>query len=296
MIVRPVLTTLPLSAKVLLTLFLLLIGVGYLAALGNLYHQHSLADGKEGLSLDDLRAAFHGLEVAPGESGSDQDPAMKSRMQQMIEPGGEMRKHLIKGGPQAVRTLETWLQHGAVEAQFTQKGLAGAGDPAAADVIMSRCLDCHNADGGEKADVPFGPDLFTPDYQMVMRVAAPGTAKLGQAAAGELSDHRTLGPQTIPHLFLVTHIHMLSIPVFTLIVGGLFLISSLAASPRHLLVPIPMAALTCDFACWWLAREWPVLIYVIASTGAIYGVSMGGQLLTVVASLWFWKPADQDDR
>ncbi len=279
------LCSLPLSGRILLTLFLALIGFGYLSALGNLFHRHNMADGEEGLTLNDLRANFHGIEVAAKQS---ERPAVaKSRMLEMIEPGGKMRKHATQGGPEAIRTLETWLQRGASEGEFQQEGLAEPGDPAPADVIMAQCLDCHNADGGEMAEVPFGPDLFTVDYQMVWDVARPGTANLTSpaASAGE-REMQVLGPQPLPHLFLVTHIHMLTIPLFTLIVSGLFLVSALPAGVRNIVAPLPMAVLVFDFSSWWLARQSEAFIYVIAAAGAVYGVLFGIQLIAVFVSIW----------
>ena len=94
----------------------------------------------------------------------------------MVEPGGDMRKHVTKGGPRSVRALEAWLKGGASESTFNRKSLAAEGDPSADDVIARHCLRCHNAEDGEKADAPYGPDLFTTDYGMIYRFAAPGSA------------------------------------------------------------------------------------------------------------------------
>jgi hypothetical protein len=284
----------PLSGRILLSLFLALIGFGYLSALGNLYHRHNMADGEEGLTVNDLRANFHGIEVAAEPSGR---PAVaKSHMLEMIEPGGKMRKHATQGGPEAIRTLETWLQRGANEAEFAQEGLTQPGDPAPAEVIMAQCLDCHNADGGEKADVPFGPDLFTVDYQMVWEVARPGTAiSTAQTRTDAEPEIQAVGPQSLPHLFLVTHIHMLSIPLFTLIVSGLFLVSAFPARVRNIVAPLPMAVLVLDFSSWWLARQAETFIYVIAAAGALYGVLFGLQLITVFVSMWLPRRAEPAD-
>ncbi len=100
----------PVSARILLTLFLALIGTGYLAALLNLYHQHSLADGREGLTFDDLRAVFHGIEVPTEERPGAQPVVAESRMYEMVKTGGKMRKNLNNGGPGAVRALEAKIE------------------------------------------------------------------------------------------------------------------------------------------------------------------------------------------
>jgi hypothetical protein len=141
---------LPLSAKVLVTLFLLAVGPGYLAGLANIYLQHQDADLEKGLTPDDLRRAFHGLEkeVAPGGQ-----VAVNSQMLKQVQPGGKMRKHLEKGGEPAVRALVSWLDGGAKEESFARAGLVRAGDPSAKEVIAVRCVGCHNASGGDKEDL-----------------------------------------------------------------------------------------------------------------------------------------------
>lgn len=282
------LSSLPTSARIVLTLFLVLVGLGYLSALGNLYHQHQMADGKEGLTIDDLRVVFHGMAVPPGSRASSAPAAEMSRMKQMVQPGGDMRKNLAKGGAEAIRALETWLDHGALESEFTERGLVQPGDPSADDVIARHCLRCHNAEDGEKADTPYGPDLFATDYKMVYVYAAPGTAREAADGVGgdDSADGRRLGPHTIGHLFLITHIHMLSIPVFTLIVSALFLLRGPDLRLTAVLGPLPMLTLVVDFASWWLALRLEVFVYVIAAAGGVFGVSLAAQLLFVLAALW----------
>lgn len=285
--------SLPLAGKIILTAFLALIGFGYLAALGNLYQRHQLADGRSGLSLDDLRAVFHGLSVPapPAEAGAAARPRVaKSRILEQIEPGGEMRKHLLKGGEAAVRALTAWLEGGAVEEEFDRESLVNEGDPAPRAIIERHCLNCHNADGGENEDAPFGPDAFEARYEQVRVFAAPGTAHTPDTAAAgggsAASGHRMIGPQAVSHLTLVTHIHMLSIPVFTLIVGGLFLLTGPARGWRGVVAVVPMTALVIDFASWWLARAIEPMIFVMVAAGALYSVAMAIQLLTVTAAIW----------
>jgi len=281
------LASLPVPAKVLLTLFLALIGVGYLAALGNLYQQHQLADGREGLTLDDLRVTFHGMTVTEEPRSGDQTESVaKSRMLEMVEPGGDMRKHLVKGGPEAVRALESWLKGGARESTFTTRSLAAEGDPSAESVIARHCLRCHNAEDGEKADTPYGPDLFTTDYGMIYKYAAPGTALTASTSAGDETATKSLGPMTLPHLLLITHVHMLSIPVFTLIVTALFFISRPDSLIVRAITPIPMICLVVDFSSWWLARWSEPPIYAIVAAGALYGLTLAVQLVTVAVALW----------
>ncbi len=281
------LALLPTSARLLVTLFLALVGFGYLAALSNLYNRHQSADGLEGLTLNDVRATFHGLQTAADAATATTES--RSRMMELVEPGGEMRKHLTKGGSGAVRALENWLHRGALESEFGLRGIIEPDDPSAQAVIERHCLRCHNADDGEKADTPYGSDLFAADHAMVYVYAAPGTAHARVAPSSDEREPKVIGPQATAHLALITHIHMLSVPVFTLIVSGLFLMTGVNPRLRGVLAVIPMLALGVDFAGWWLARVVEPFIYVIPAAGATYGAALALQIVTVVCSLWFGR-------
>ncbi len=100
---------LSLPAKILVTLFLLLVGPGFLAATANIYLQHQDADLEPGLSVDDLRRQFHGLEktVTP-----EAKTLVKSVMLEQVRPGGDMREHLEPGGEAEIRALISWLEAG----------------------------------------------------------------------------------------------------------------------------------------------------------------------------------------
>jgi hypothetical protein len=106
----PRLSGLTLPAKLLVTLFLLIVGPGYLFGTLNIMFQHQDADLEPGLGVDDLRRTFHGMEkqVTP-----DAEITVDSTMLQQVRPGGDMRKYLEKGGEPAIRGLVTWLEDGA---------------------------------------------------------------------------------------------------------------------------------------------------------------------------------------
>ena len=97
------LSELTLPAKLLVTLFLLIVGPGYLFGTANIMFQHQDADLEPGLGVDDLRRTFHGMEkqVTP-----DADITVNSTMLEQVRPGGDMRKHLKKGGVPAAYWLD----------------------------------------------------------------------------------------------------------------------------------------------------------------------------------------------
>jgi len=279
---RPIrLANLPLAAKVMLTLFLLLVGAGYLVAMANIYEQHHDADLDPRLSLDDIRRVYHGMNrTVTGETRL----STPSPLLRMVSPGGKMRPHLEEGGEPAIRALVSWLQDGANEATFTQAALYHAGDPAAQDVLLRHCIRCHNLQG-DKSDVPFAQSPSSrPQYAMVARFATPVPDTTAQNA-----QTLYLAPTSLRDLVLTTHLHILTIPVFTLIVGTLFLLTGLPSKVKLVLGPLPMLAVCCDIGSWWLARPFEPFIYVIAAAGAVFGASFGAQVLCVAGSLWFGR-------
>ncbi len=277
-LVPPRLCRLPLYAKVTLTLFLALVGAGYLVAVLNIHMQHHLRDMTPGMSLNDLRAAYHGLDV-PVTS----DLALPSEMLREVLPGGGMRKHLDKGGPKEIRALVSWLEDGAKEEHFARPALYEADGPSAREVIALRCVTCHRADGGDKADLPYAVSANAdPQYVLVAKAAAP--------AISQESQTMHISPPTTERLVLITHMHILSIPVFALIVTGLFLCTGWGPRFKLILGPLPMLAIALDMLGWWLARPMAGFIYVIAVAGALFGASYGTQVLLVFFSLWFGKP------
>lgn len=273
------LADLPPPAKVLLTVFLALVGAGYLVAVANIYFKHHEADLDPALTPDDIRAVYHGLEKT-----ITSEAAVPSEMLKEVRPGGKMRKHLQKGGDAAVTTLIAWLEQGAKEADFAKAGFAVPGGPSPKDVIRAQCVGCH-APGGDEADIPYAPSTTgEPDYAMVAKVALPPAGKT-------TSETRTvrIEPTSVPELVHITHAHILTIPVFALAVGVLFLLTGLPETVKLIVGPLPMLAVLGDIGSWWLARPFEPFIHVIAAAGAVFGAAFGVQVLCVFGSLWFGR-------
>jgi hypothetical protein len=250
----------------MLTAFLAIIGFGYLAAIANIYHRHAQADGKSGISMDDIRAVYRGLRVAGGD-------ASPSRMLTMIR--GEMRQYLSSDADFSV--LESWLKNGGKPENLD----AGKGRRTPRKVIIRNCLRCHAATSGTdiSRQSALGKDEFDVDPSMIARFVSSPTSQPGGIAHAP--------PQyTIPRLVLVSHQHMLSIPLFTLVVALLFAMTRLPSGVRHVLTPVPMIALIFDFGGWWLARVSDIGVYSLAAAGAAFGLVFGLQIIVVVIDLW----------
>jgi len=262
-----------------LTAFLAMVGVGYMVAVINIYAHHQDADLEPGLSLDDLRRAYHGIDKVTSAEHSLQRPSV---MEKMVRPGGGMRKYLEKGGEPAVRAMMCWLESGATQADFTKTGKHQPGDPSAQQILGSLCIRCHNATDGEARGVAYAESASAePEYERLVAFVAP---RAGLTEQGTHVVH--LAPAEKEELIQVTHAHILAIPVFTLIVSGLFFLTGLSPALKQYVAPAPMIALCCDFASWWLARLYEPFVYVIVAAGAVYGICLGFQIVAVLAALW----------
>ena len=175
--------------KVMLTVFVLIIGLGYGGAVLNVVAQNELNDGKAGLTADDLVAHYHGYFVTP-EPGE----APPSRMLQMVN--GEMRPNFEDDASYEI--VRDWLNAGAAKASLRD------GDPSPAEILQRDCLLCHAQDSGEKiADTAaFGPTEDDADYAMMnpfLTVDVPEGEPVWQPPVGWRA------------LALTTHAHLLSV-------------------------------------------------------------------------------------
>jgi len=279
------LARLSLAGKLVVTLFLLIVGPGYLCATANIYLKHQDADLEPGLTLDDLKRTFHGMEK---EITPDVKISVNSPMLEQVRPGGDMREYLDPGGETAIRALISWLEAGAIEADFAKGDLAEPGDPSAYQVIKDQCVECHHEDGGDMEDMPFAEDAESePQYEMVIDVAEP---EITQEELGP--QVLTLAPTGIKELVHTTHAHIFTVPVFALIVAVLFLMTGLSPKMKVILAPLPLLATVLDIGGWWLARFSEPFIYVIAASGAIFGFTFALQILCILGSAWFGRRGD----
>jgi len=279
------LAKLPLSAKLLITLFLLIVGPGYLFGTTNIMLKHQDADGEPGLTINDLRATFHGMTKI---FKPEDKITVSSEMLTQVQPDGAMREHLDEGGEEAVRGLITWLEREATEAEFTKEGLAQEGAPSAQDIITAHCVECHNSDGGEMEDTPFAKTADEKaQFALVDVVSSPEITK---EKSGQIT--KEFKPTTISRLVHITHVHILSMPVFTFLVGCLFLMTGLPEKLKLLIGPLPMLAVMLDIGGWWAARWVEPFIYVIAAAGGLFGSMYAMQILCILGSLWMGKKSE----
>jgi mono/diheme cytochrome c family protein len=116
------LKTLPLTLRVVISLALLTIGVGYLVAMLNLYLTYSLTDGATGLGPSDLKRAFY---------GNRDNTKLAAKIH-----GGSMEQFLTRRGDK--EKILSWIQDGA-----EQRGYEEVVRP----ILTQNCVRCHNPNG-----------------------------------------------------------------------------------------------------------------------------------------------------
>jgi len=139
------LAQLPRAARVAISLFVVVLGSGYLTALVNLYVTYADADGKSGLTPDDVKLRLYGNRST-------------TTLESVIAPGGKMSQYMKEpGGREAIIA---WLHTGASQAGFLK----------VQPILGRNCLRCHS---------PSGAASFRPltNYQQVMGVAQVDTGE-----------------------------------------------------------------------------------------------------------------------
>ncbi len=158
---------LPRPLKFTVSLTLIVLGVGYIIALGNLYLTYHLTDGEAGLTPDDLKRAFYG-------------DRSNTRLAVKID-GGSMEQFLPVPGDK--EKILSWIQDGADEDGYEE---------VVTPILTKNCLRCHN---------PKGVSSFRPltSYEEVLKVTEIDRGEPAQLWARVAHSHI----QSIGLIFLV---------------------------------------------------------------------------------------------
>ena len=131
------------SEKILNTVFLLTIGLGYLMALVNMYYTHQGRDGKPGLTIQDIVIQYH---------GSKEQTRLGTAISGIMEPNLKYKSDK--------EVILKWINEGAEEAGYDQM---------IAPILNRDCIICHTP-----AVNPSLPDLT--NFKSVAEVAHSGGA------------------------------------------------------------------------------------------------------------------------
>lgn len=147
-----------------------------------------------------------------------------------------------------------WIQNGAAEPEYNDH---------IAPILNRDCITCHSP-----AINPSLPDLT--HYSGVAEVAHGGGA-------------------TLPFLIRVSHIHLFGIAFILFFIGKIFLLCDMNVIVKRIAVTIPFAAMLLDVMSWFITKSIPAFAYVVVTSGALMGISMGMQILISIHQMWFYS-------
>ena len=299
---RLTLRDLPLPVKMVITVFLISVGLGYGSALMQMHFQHSTS-GTLMPTLSDIIAKFSGVSWPPLPEAPKVEP--KSKFQQLLEApetepfngSGSMVKAFTKKALEGFeeadrpnrdgerRAMIAWIKAGAPREAYEKDSFplpddimditidyVGEGRTVKIHTLIDdRCARCHQPDA-DQAKFPLHTYDSIAKYTKVSKRVTTDPAKAKQLPADRLTQS--------------THAHLLSFSMLYLLTGLVFAFSSYPMKMRLLLAPMVLVAQVADISCWWLARlegVGPYFAMAIMGTGGIVGL---GLMLQITLSLF----------
>ncbi|MBL0920911.1 MAG: hypothetical protein IBJ10_02145 [Phycisphaerales bacterium] len=243
------LRSMTISARLGATGLVAALGMGLVASALHLRHHYEKRDGAPGLTLDDITAAYRGLE-AP------------SRFVAALRRGHP------DDLPAAERdALLAWLASERITEDYDSLDL---GDDAPAEVIARSCLSCHSRSASPPADQARAKDLPLDYFDDVKKIAFARSV-----------------PATPREIVLMSmHAHAPALATMSVAIGAMGLAT---AFPRRLvgaLIGAAGLALAADLACWLLARVWAPAVQVIVGAGFVYNAATALLLALILIELW----------
>jgi len=297
---RFVLRDLPLSARLVISAFLLSVGLGYLSAMIQLHLHHSSKDGNPLPSLKDVINIFHGdpdvkmgtlerLITGPEEglpftglgSMAKVFTIKSEKFQEEIKTRPEEEVRAEREGEKYA--LVAWIKAKAPRLAYVKDSFRIPADKKdmiitpefkttegwkIRSILTARCCYCHKPDGedGQAAGYPLDGYDKVKKYTEVAR--GPSLEKLAQT----------------------THAHLLSFAMLYALTGLAFAFTSYPGILRFILAPIVLVAQVAEISCWWLARlegqPGEYFAMAIVFTGAVVGLGLVLQIVLTLFNLF----------
>jgi hypothetical protein len=243
---------LPLGARYGLVLLCLVLIGGFGASFAHLVWHHENRDERPGLTLEDIRGAYHGIQTT-------------SPIKLALE-----RNHPDTLSPANRKALLDWLGSPRIAEDYDS---LDKGDAAPAEIIKTNCLSCH---GRAAASTPQGTIARTVplDYWDDIK---------------PIAFSRKVDPNSVKVLAASTHTHALSLGTLTIVIGALLCLTALPRRLTGVICFFSSLGLLADFAGWWLARDYDAAVYAIVVGGGAYN-SMMMLALVVISADAMWRP------
>lgn len=252
---QPRLRNLGVCAKFgIMCLIITLLG-GYAASFKHMVDHHSKRDEQPGLTMDDIRGAYHGVRrIAPMLTALERNHPADMEVER-LDP-------LL---PEDRQVLLDWLSSDRISEDYDNLDL---GDFSPAEIIELNCRDCHSRQPKMGEGLP--PRIPFDHWDDVKAVAFS----------------REINPTSIEILTTSTHTHALTMGILTFAVCGLLLATTYPRFLVHACIGLLGLSLLADVGGQWLARSWEPGVWVIVIAGGVYGGLSVLSLLLVLLEMW----------
>ncbi|MGP1347968.1 MAG: hypothetical protein ACTS3F_15035 [Phycisphaerales bacterium] len=235
----------PLVRSGITVLVLVLLGGYFVSGVYMAWH-YEQRDSRAGLTIDDIQAAYHGVN-APS-------PLVES---------------LRSGHPESLDDRERtilleWLAGQRLDQDFDNLDL---GEDAPSEIIAFECLSCHarNATGQDaypRVPLEYWDDVRSIAYSIDVR---PNDRKIVAASL---------------------HAHAPSMAIIMLVLAGLALLTRFPHALTGAILTASSLGLLADLSGQWLARDNSAWVTAIVGGGVVYAAGTAMLALMVVAGCW----------
>jgi hypothetical protein len=248
---RGVLRGLPCLVRLGVSCLMLTMLLGLGASGMVIYTHYENRDEVHGLTMDDLRAGYHGLlaEAPIGEAIKRGHPAGLP---------ADQREVLVK-----------WLSSDRVPENYDNIDL-GVSSPS--EIIATSCVSCHS----RKADRKDPKVGSAPDWPLEFKDDAL-----------KLAVSKSVQPAAKEKLAASTHLHAPAMAMMGLMMMGLLWLTRVPRGVVGVLAALIGVGLALDIGGWWISREYAGFVPMIAIAGAAFNGACGVAMALVVVDAWW---------
>jgi hypothetical protein len=299
---RTTLRDLSFSSRLVLSAFLISVGVGYFSALVQLHFQHAAAgeplpgpkDAEhiyyghaensqlERLLLADEHRPFNGTGsmASAFTSRGGLDGAARRRADEKKVDAAVAEAEVRKERDGERFALIAWIRAGANEEAYNDDKFKLEGD-LATQPVTEKFLEADD----DKKDVRYAKIKSILDQRCARCHKTSYSGSPSNYPLEKYSDVKVytakewIGGMSLTKLAQSTHVHLLGFSMLYGLTGLIFTFTSFPALIRFIIGPLALVAQIADVSCWWLARMDPYFAKVIMITGGIVAVSLGVQIV-----------------
>ena len=234
---------------------LLTLAMGQWAGLFYMSHHYDKRDERPGLTVDDIKSAYHGL-----------------------PPRSPMLGALDRGHPDTLKkgerdVLVKWLKSGKINENYDNPDL---GDASPKEIIAGSCVKCHSSRAG--------------DDQAAAR-AIPLDSLTDIRKSAESAEIYPVPPIGIAASM---HAHAPALACWVLALSALALMTRWRRGVVGFTVGATGLALFADLAAWWVSRKFEAFVHVLIGAGAVLQAGLAVLTLMILIDLWLPKPSNPE--